>query len=102
MIRRQPLSTFIAYPTLLRAFKSQFATITFDGAGNYSMSQQQNQAGTASSSRPTASTYALTNQRSITLDCPAVVRAHAIATGRYFVSAQDCRRLSTIAVLVEN
>jgi len=83
-------------------FKSQFATITFDGAGNYSMSQQQNQDGVGTSSGPTAGTYAVASDGSVTLDGGAVVAGHVNPTGSAFLLDQQAGHFPNIVVGMKN
>src|SRR5207248_256270 len=83
-------------------FKSQFATVTFDGAGNYSMSQQQNLDGTGSSSGPTAGTYAVAGNGSVTLDGGSVVAGHLNGDGSTFLLDQQAGHFPNIVVGIKN
>jgi hypothetical protein len=83
-------------------FKSQFTTITFDGAGNYSMSQQQNLDGTGSSAGPIVGTYAVASNGSVTLDGGSVVSGHLNADGSTFLLDQQAGHFPNIVVGIKN
>src|SRR5439155_739015 len=83
-------------------FKSQFATVTFDGTGNYSMSQQQNLDGAGSSSGPTVGTYAVAGNGSVTLDGGSVVAGHLNGDGSTFLLDQQAGHFPHIGLGIKN
>src|SRR5207253_2653418 len=83
-------------------FKSQFATITFNGTGGYTLSQQQNLDGAGSSSGPQNGTYAVASNGTVTLDGGSVVSGHLNANGSAFLLDQHASHFPNIVVGVKN
>jgi hypothetical protein len=81
-------------------FKSQFMTVTFDGAGNYSSSIQQNLDGTGSSTSQNG-TYSVAGDGSVSVD-GGVVAGHVKPDGSTFVARQLPGQTANIVVGIKN
>jgi hypothetical protein len=81
-------------------FKSQYMTVTFDGAGNYSSSIQQNIDGTGSSTSQNG-TYSVASDGSVSID-GGVVAGHLSADASTFVVRQLAGQTANVVVGIKN
>jgi hypothetical protein len=81
-------------------FKSQFMTVTFDGAGNYSSSIQQNTDGVGSSTNQNG-TYSIASDGSVSIDS-GVVAGHLSADASTFVVRQLAGQTANVVVGIKN
>jgi hypothetical protein len=76
-------------------------TVTFDGAGNYTISQSQNVDGTGSSGSG-GGTYSVASDGSVSLDGGGVVTGHVNSDGSGFVLDQVAGHYPNIVVGIKN